>query len=105
MNMVTVEAPANLLVQTEAEFQRQVESAAAALGWKVIHIRNTIANPILPDLMLWRRERYLLWELKSERGKISPKQQEMIDEFDSWRVPIQVLRPSDWDWIIEQLEA
>jgi hypothetical protein len=65
---------------SEADFQRRVIDTAKLLGWRVVHIRPAWVrtgrmvtpyegDPGLPDLVLARRGRVLLVELKSDIGK------------------------------------
>jgi len=100
---------------TEAEFQRQVIQLAALRGWLVHHARparvrvkgvETYRTPVqghkgFPDLVLARRGRVLLVELKASKGKLSPEQMfwrqaltggVQPEEYSGWHV----WRPYDW---------
>lgn len=92
-----IDAAAYRARQTEAEFQSLVVEMAEMLGWLVVHIRNTVANPdALPDLLMWRGDDYLLAELKTERGAVTAKQQQWHENAAYRGVTVHVWRPSDW---------
>lgn len=88
----------------ERDLQRNVRQFAEGLGWKV-HVQWTaIHSPAgWPDLTLYRRNRdgvgeLVCIELKREKGKTTPKQDEWIAALAS--VPgvtfAGVIRPSNW---------
>lgn len=86
---------------SEKQFQRLVLDLACLEGWHTYHTYDSRkSNPGFPDLCLLRRQRCLMVELKSERGKLSTAQEEWLAH---WRqVPgIEVFcwKPSDWDAI------
>lgn len=94
----SIEAPAYVLTMTEAQFQDLVIGTARTFGWLVVHIRNTVANPVaMPDLLMWRNDQYLLAELKTMRGKVSPKQQGWHENAARHGVTVHLWRPDDWD--------
>ncbi|MHB8398405.1 MAG: VRR-NUC domain-containing protein [Candidatus Limnocylindrales bacterium] len=92
---------------TEAAFQKQVMDLAKLLGWDLRY------HPFLskwsergwPDLALARRRdgRFLLAELKAEKGKLSDRQAEVIDLLVACGVPVYVWRPSQLEQIAEVL--
>jgi VRR-NUC domain len=92
---------------TEAQFQRQVVDLARLLGWDFIY------HPFLskwsemgwPDLFLARvRDKRVMWaELKSERGKLTGRQAEVVDLLRDCGQLVCVWRPSDIDTIAEVL--
>lgn len=89
---------------TEAQFQAAVVELATALGWLVIHVRNMYANqPGIPDLLLFRDDRYVLAELKTETGKVSIKQTMWHERAGALGVTVHVWRPGDYDAIQEVL--
>lgn len=94
----TIEAPASITTMNEKQFQMLVVSAAEIFGWHCLHIRNSVANPDgVPDLLMWRGDEYLLVELKTERGKLSPKQERWADDAAARGVAVHLWRPSNWD--------
>lgn len=92
---------------TEAQFMRQVTDLARLLGWDFIY------HPFLskwsemgwPDLFLARiRDQRVMWaELKSERGKLTGRQAEVVDLLRDCGQLVCVWRPSDFDTIAEVL--
>lgn len=95
----TITLPAPALRTTEAEFQKTVIETAELLGWVCIHIRNTVANPdALPDLLLFRDDRYVLAELKRVGKDPTPKQRAWHEAAAYRGVTVHVWRPTDEDW-------
>lgn len=107
---------------TEAQFLATVIETAHLFGWMVAHFRpaqtartvrtkdgrtkSVWATPVQgdgvgwPDLVLVRSARMLCWELKSEKGRLRPEQQEWLDCLG--QIPgaeVAVYRPSDWEKI------
>lgn len=97
---------------TEADFQRRIIDLARLRGWRVVHIRPAWVrsgrmvtpyegDPGLPDLVLARRGRVLLAELKSDRGKPTLDQQAWLaaagDNGHLWA-------PANWDTVLEVLQ-
>ena len=94
---------------TERQFQQQVVHLAHLHRWRVMHVRPTIgrrggeaawqtATSIAgyPDLTLWRPGQLLLVELKTDRGRLSPAQREVIGSLQDAGVDVRVWRPADW---------
>lgn len=104
---------------TEREFQAQVLTLAARLGWQAWHDRATNAarrcsacgatrrvprnDPGWPDLVLVRRPRVVFAELKSERGAPTAEQEAWLDELRACGQEAYVWRPSQLDEIEEVL--
>jgi len=77
---------------SETAFATQVEHLLRQYGWRFMHIKPSVMqsgrwassmNPEgkgYPDYTAVRRGRLLFIELKSERGKISPDQEEWLDD-------------------------
>jgi hypothetical protein len=81
----------------ERDFQRQVETAAAFLGWVCKHFPNMQMNPAgWPDLICFRDGRTEIMELKNEKGKLGARQEEAIDELRAVVMSVHVFRPGDW---------
>jgi hypothetical protein len=91
--------------QTEAQFMATVKDAAERLGYLVWHFPNALINPCVPDLFLFRDGRLMLAELKTERGKLSPRQVAMVRDLDAHGIAVHVWRPQDWDEIETALRA
>jgi len=95
------------LTVTEAEWQQQVIDLAHVLGYRHMHVRRSIgkgnrwvtATNVVgwPDLVLWseRQQRLLCVELKSETGKLSDEQDEVLASLAAAGVECFVWRPSD----------
>ena len=105
---------------TEADFQKQVIELAHLFGWKVCEFRkarlkkrgqDTYRTPFgadgagFPDLILIRDNVLLVVELKSERGKTTPAQEQWLSAFTKAGVISRVWRPSDWDTIVLTLQG
>lgn len=103
---------------TEAEFQGQVVELAGILGWHHLHVRRSIGKRNgasahqtatnvkgWPDLLLWREgsHRLVAAELKSEKGRPTPEQLEVLASLERSGVETHVWRPSDWPTIEETL--
>lgn len=97
---------------TEAVFQRQVIELALLCGWRVNHHRPTPAGrgrdryttattvPGFPDLELWAPGRGVLYrELKTDTGRLSPEQHDVLTSLRAAGADVAVWRPSDWDEI------
>lgn len=82
--------------QTEAQFMATVKEAAERHGWIAVHFPNAIINPTWPDLTLIRGRRVVFAELKTERGKLGPRQREMIADLEAIGAEVYVWRPSMW---------
>lgn len=100
----------------EAVFQQHVVTLARLRGWLVHHTRPAKArsgrwvtpiqgDPGLPDLILARRGRVIMAELKSENGRLSGAQKRWIEHLDTSDASVEVFvwRPSLWDEIEEIL--
>lgn len=99
-------------VMSEAAFQRRVMDTAQRLGWLIVHIRpaRTASGWVtayegdegLPDLILARRGRVLLIELKADKGRATPAQLRWLaaagDNGRLWR-------PRDWDTALHELQT
>ena len=69
-----------ILKVTEKELRQQVVDLAKVLGWKAYFTWTSIHSPRgMPDLILCKPPRVIFAELKTEKGKITPYQQEWLD--------------------------
>jgi len=92
--------------QTEAAFQQAVTDYALTLGYQVMHVRRSTvrqgrwatATSIAgwPDLTIWGHGRFLLAELKTDKGRLSPDQAAVINSLRRSGVDVHVWRPRDW---------
>lgn len=110
---------------SEKQFQSRVMKKARACGWMVAHFndsrkmvkRKTKAGKIVyipigdkdaagfPDLVLVRPPDILFWELKKEllSNTTSPEQDKWLDTLAMCGASVRVMRPSNWDEIVEIL--
>ena len=99
---------------TEAQFQAQVIQIARLNGWRVFHpmkmqTRDGSWRTALsgdrgwPDLCLAHRERgFIVAELKTDKGKLSPDQVKWLQELAPW-AECHLWRPQDLDAIARRL--
>lgn len=96
------------LAPTEAEFQAQVVELARILGWQVLHVRRSIGKGHRwttttsvtgwPDLFMWHpRHGVLARELKTETGKLTAEQEEVLASLCAAGVDAGVWRPADFE--------
>jgi len=85
---------------SEREFQATVMELATLLGWRCYHVPDSRrCEAGWPDLALWRPPRFLLAELKTERGRASPIQQRTLAELRDCGLEVHLWRPSQWGTI------
>jgi hypothetical protein len=108
---------------SEAAFQRQIEQLAGFYGWTTYHTHDSRRSaPGFPDLVLVRPPELIFAELKTDKGRIRPEQQQWLtmlyevsvaveravsrgpvsDELDP-RIDTYVWRPRDFDDINDRL--
>lgn len=92
---------------TEAQLQAALVDAARLLGWRVAHFmpaqnsRGGWRTPVaydgagFPDLVLVR-ERLVIAELKSDKGRLSGQQTVWLDRFRRAGVETYIWRPKDF---------
>jgi hypothetical protein len=81
----------------ERTFAAQVTDLARLLSWRRYHTyRSTRSEPGWPDEALLR-ERLILLELKTEKGKLSDAQRSWLTDLLAAGVEAYVARPSDLD--------
>ena len=91
---------------SEKRFQQQVIDLAHLAGWLVYHTYDSRRSaPGYPDLALCHEARgqYLLAELKSDRGRLSPAQQRWIQALQRAGIECHIWRPGDFDAIVARL--
>ncbi|MFI5561517.1 VRR-NUC domain-containing protein [Amycolatopsis japonica] len=96
---------------SEKAFQAQILRLASAYGWNFMHVPPAYVrgkwqtyiqgSPGYPDLTLARNGEVLLVELKSEKGRFRPGQEEWVKVAGSHG---RIWRPSDWTEIVETLK-
>jgi len=89
---------------SESQFERQVKQLAALFGYAYYHTWRSIHSPDgYPDCCLAKPGRLVFIELKSEKGKVSDKQQEWLDTLEAAGAEAYVFRPSQFDELVEIL--
>ena len=85
-------------IVTEASWQQTVIDLAELTGWFVYHNPDSRRSQAgFPDLVLIRAPRVMFLELKSELGRLSTMQREVIGHLEACPgVEVHVARPSDW---------
>ncbi len=82
---------------SERDFQATVMELATLLGWRCYHVPDSRrCEAGWPDLALWRPPRFLLAELKTERGRVSLIQQRTLAELRDCGLEVHLWRPSMW---------
>ena len=93
---------------TEAEWQQQVTDLAHLAGWRVNHHRPTPAGrdrtrhttattiPGWPDLTLFRPGALLFRELKTDTGRLSNEQRQVLGDLKAAGADVGVWRPRDF---------
>lgn len=91
---------------SETAFMNTVIQAAEALGWQVYHTHDSRRSQKgFPDVVMIRRGRLVVVELKTEKGVVTREQQAWLELFRSAGVPAYVWRPSDqWQEILQREE-
>lgn len=102
---------------TEDQFQRQVMELAHVTGWTVLHVRKALGKRDgrrawqtttnlrgWPDLLMWRPGRMIAAELKSETGRTTPEQRDVLASLEAAGVECHVWRPSLWPEIVRILQ-
>lgn len=98
---------------TEAEWQAQVIELAGIYRWRCAHFRpaptqsGRWATPVaaqaagFPDLVLVKPGQPVIFaELKTDKGRLGPKQVEWIDALDAAAgCEVHVWRPRDWELV------
>ena len=103
--ILTMPAARQLIDRTESEkaFQQRVMDLAKACGWLCYHPYDSRKSEAgYPDLSLCR-DRLILAELKSERGRLSKPQAAWINRLRAAGVTVYVWRPSQWNEICRVL--
>jgi len=91
---------------SERAFMQQVIDLAHLTGWLVYHTFDSRRSGAgFPDLLLVRGTQLLAAELKSEKGRLSPAQQQWLDALRAAGCETYLWKPSDLDSIIARLTS
>lgn len=94
---------------TEDELLQAITEAATYLGWRWHHIRRSdqalqMGHSGFPDLVMVKGDRLLFLELKTEAGTLTVDQYAWVAALRSSSVRAAVIRPSDLDALLEDLQ-
>jgi hypothetical protein len=92
---------------TEKDLMRNVTQLAQTLGYQVYHPWLSIHSERgFPDMVIWKPGRFILAELKNEKGKLTDSQEEKIASLKACGVvEVYIWRPSQWDELVQVLES
>lgn len=83
------------LSESERDFESYVVELAQALRWRVYHSWMSIHSAQgWPDLAMARGKRFIVAELKAEKGKLSRAQEEWLDALREAGLEVYLWRPS-----------
>ena len=89
---------------TEKQWQKAVEREARRGGWMFYHTRYSLGSGAgFPDLVLVRGKRVIFAELKSDTGKLTPKQEEWAAALLGAGAEWHLWRPMHADQVWETL--
>lgn len=90
---------------TERDLENYVKDLAKVFGYERYHTWLPIHSPAgFPDDVLCRPPRLYLWELKSEKGKLTPLQERWGDLLSACtEIQYRVVRPGDLAEVVEIL--
>ena len=90
---------------SEKNFEQLVKELARVNNWLYYHTyRSTHSTTGFPDCVFVRGNDLLFAELKTEKGKVSPFQQQWLDTLANTQIPVYIWRPSDYEEICELLK-
>jgi len=100
---------------TEKQFSEQVEDLLKTFHWRWCHFRpartmkgwrtSLSGDKGFPDYIAARPPRLLIFELKSDKGRLSSEQKEWLYILQQLPAPVEcyLFRPSDFETIVEIL--
>lgn len=100
---------------TEREYTTMVLELLGTFGWRRVHFRPATVRSGKwathgsgditgwPDIFAVRGRRLLALELKVGKGKTTPDQDDWLSALGHAGVEAHVVRPSDWDRLVEML--
>lgn len=92
--------------ESEKGFLAAVVRLARLCGWLVYHTHDSRRSQAgFPDLVLCKPPRVIYAELKSERGRVRPEQQQWLERLRACGADARLWRPSDWKEIQEVLSC
>lgn len=98
-------AEAEILI-SEKNFEQLVKEVARVNNWLYYHTYRSIHSvPGFPDCVFVRGKRTVYAELKTEKGKVTPSQQQWLDALADAGNEVYLWRPSDFEEICEVLTS
>lgn len=90
---------------SETELQRQIVDLAKAFKWWVYHTYDSRkSTPGFPDLVLIRPPRVIFAELKSDAGRLTAEQANVLELLrQCGQVESYIWRPKDWATLVDVL--
>lgn len=104
----------NTIPVTEKDFSKQVEDLLNLFGWRWCHFRPArtehgwrTALSGYPGFLdyIAVKDRLIIFELKSENGKVTKEQQEWLDALEACGQEVYLWRPGDIEDIADILRA
>jgi len=93
-----------LAPMSERDFQQIVTDLALFRGWCYYHTHDSRRSQAgWPDLALWKPGRFMLREIKTDRGRLTVTQEAAIAGLRDAGVDADVWRPRDLDRIRVEL--
>lgn len=87
-----------LQIMTEKEWQTLVVSLCRTLGYMTYHTHDSRrSNPGFPDLVIVGHGHVIFAELKTDKGRVRPKQMEWITELQHNGAEAYIWRPHNYD--------
>ena len=92
---------------SEKDFMESIVQLARNTGWMVYHPYDSRrSEPGFPDLVMTKPKRLVIAEIKTEKGKTTPAQDQWLSTLRTARgVKVKLWRPSDWPEIERTLGA
>jgi len=90
------------IIVTERDLREWVRDLCNLFGWRFLFTWTSIHSPRgMLDLLLINKEqkRVIFAELKSEKGKMSPEQQQVFEELKACGQEVWLWRPADIEGI------
>lgn len=93
-------------IATEGEFMAALMGVADRFGWLIFHDYDARRNRAgFPDIVLAKPPRLLVLECKRQDGRVTPEQQRWIDALTACGVDARIVRPVDYDDLLEILSG
>lgn len=82
---------------SERDLQENVRQLAVSLGIRYYHTYDSRRSPSgFPDVVLASPPSLLVRELKAERGRVTPRQRQWLEDLHGCSCDAGIWRPADW---------